>query len=162
MFCCQPPFDEVNESVVTSSHLETMFSNDIRVMSTYIEYMQISTHHCLLKYHGLSMKMVKFGSRMLMMNCALILMQLLSKTISNKMGKYPGISIMHLLQPTEGCIGHWCNKSADIFTYPGIAEFHILFSASLGGLTFNSELWRKICLVLILVTSKFSFLHTCL
>lgn len=126
MFCFQSPLNRVNELLVTSSHLERMFSNDIGVMSAYIEYMQISMHRCLLKYHGLAMQMVKFGSRMLMMNCALILMQSLSKTISNKV-RNPGISILHLLQPTEGCAGHWFNKSADIFLHTLALLDSILF-----------------------------------
>jgi len=78
-----------------------MFSSKTGVIIGYFKYIQISIHPCLLKYHGLSMEMVNLGSIMLMMNHALILMQFLNKTISNKMK-----SIWHVhaapLTATEG------------------------------------------------------------
>lgn len=83
MFYCQLPFYYANEPPMISRYLAKMLTNKV-VISGDFKYIQISIHPCLLKYHGLSMGIAKPGSRMQMMNYALILIQFLNKTISNK------------------------------------------------------------------------------
>ncbi|XP_057973325.1 probable magnesium transporter NIPA6 isoform X5 [Malania oleifera] len=83
------------DTAVVSPIYFAMFTS-FTILASAIMF-KISMHHILLKYLGLSLSMVKYGSGKMMKSCALIFLRSFDMTISNE--RCLGISI---LQSTEG------------------------------------------------------------